>query len=155
MDHDAPPWVEPPFFCDYGYNIKMGKSFYANFNCCILDCGPVTIGDRVLFGPAVQVYTVSHPLRPEERNGVAGCEFTRPVVIEDDVWVGGAAIILPGVTIGKGSTVAAGAVVTKDVPPRTVVAGNPARVIKSLEAEGEQAKGGDVEVAMQDAGANI
>ena len=110
------------------YNIHLGKNFYANFACCFLDCGRVNIGDNVLFGPNVQLYTVSHPLDVLTR----GSEFTRPIVVEDNVWVGGSAILLPGVTVGKGAVVAAGAVVTKDVPPFSVVAGNPAKVIKMI-----------------------
>jgi maltose O-acetyltransferase len=132
IDADDPPFIEPPFYCDYGSNIKLGKGFYSNFGVVILDCGPVTVGDRVLFGPNVQIYAVEHELDPFQRNGARGPEKTAPVVIEDDVWIGGSAVILKGVTIGKCSVVAAGSVVTKDVPPYCVVGGNPAAFIKSV-----------------------
>ena len=135
----------------------MGKQFYCNFSCTFLDPGRITIGDRVLLGPAVQIYSVSHPLDPGERAGASGVEFAKPVVIEDDVWVGGGAIILPGVTVGKGAVVGAGAVVSKDVAPYTVVGGNPATVIKNLRrkdpAEGEGATQGGGESAAEAAGA--
>jgi maltose O-acetyltransferase len=121
----APP---PP----RSYNIHLGKGFYCNFNCVMLDCGPVRIGDRVLLGPAVQLYPVGHDIDPAARSGVNGHEHAKPIVIGDDVWIGGGAIVMPGITIGQGSTVAAGAVVTKDVEPYTVVGGSPARVIKRL-----------------------
>lgn len=104
-----------------------------NFGCCILDCAKVKIGDRVLFGPNVQLYGPGHPLDPVIRNGVNGPEFRLPITIGNDVWLGGGAIILPGVTIGDGSVVGAGAVVTKDVEPMVVVAGNPAKVVKRIQ----------------------
>jgi maltose O-acetyltransferase len=125
-------YLEPPFHCDYGSNIIAGKNFYANFNCVVLDVNRVEIGDNVMFAPNVQVYTASHPLdvkgRVEE-----GVEFGLPVKIGHNVWVGGGAIICPGVSIGDNSVIGAGAVVTKDVPADVVVAGNPARVIKSID----------------------
>jgi maltose O-acetyltransferase len=136
-DTNDPPFFEPPFYCDYGYNITVGKNFYCNFNCIFLDCNKITIGDRVIFGPNVQIYTVNHELDPTLRNGTKGPETAKPVVIKDDVWIGGGAIIMSGVTIGEGSTVAAGAVVTKDVEPYTVVGGNPAKFIKSSRDDGE------------------
>lgn len=123
-------YVEPPFFCDYGYNIKTGNKVFFNFNCVVLDVAEVRIGNNVFFGPAVQIYTVNHPLDAKTRNTLI--EQALPVVIEDDVWIGGGAIILPGVTIGKGSVVAAGSVVTKDIPSGVVAAGNPCRVIKAV-----------------------
>lgn len=132
IDPADPPFIEPPFNCDYGVNIVLGKGFYCNFGCIVLDCGPITIGDRVLFGPNVQIYAVGHELDPVARNGARGPETTRPVVIEDDVWVGGSAVILRGITIGKGSVIAAGAVVTADVPANSIVAGNPARVLREV-----------------------
>ncbi|KAI3433795.1 hypothetical protein D9Q98_003600 [Chlorella vulgaris] len=131
-DKEAPPWIEPPFFCDFGYNIHLGSNFYCNFNCVFLDCGPIRIGDRVLLGPAVQLYPVGHDIDPAARSGVHGLEHAKPIVIGDDVWIGGGAIVMQGITIGTGSTVAAGAVVTKDVEPYTVVAGSPARLIRRL-----------------------
>ncbi|KAK9808951.1 hypothetical protein WJX72_006932 [[Myrmecia] bisecta] len=132
FDKSSPPFIEPPFNCDYGYNITMGAQVYMNFNCCILDVCPVKIGSRVLFGPNVQLYPPGHPTDPLVRNGLEGPEFGRPITIGDDCWIGGNAIILGGVAIGDGVTVGAGAVVTRDVEPWTVVGGNPARVIKHL-----------------------
>ncbi|KAG7671784.1 putative Maltose O-acetyltransferase [Nannochloris sp. 'desiccata'] len=129
---EDPPFFEPPFYCDYGYNITVGKNFYCNFNCIFLDCCPITIGDRVLFGPNVQMYTVNHEIDPVLRNGTRGPEKAAPIVIKNDCWIGGGAIIMAGVTIGEGSTVAAGAVVLNNVEPYTVVGGNPAKVIKTL-----------------------
>lgn len=123
-------WIEPPFFCDYGTNLRLGEKVFFNFNCVVLDVMPVTVGDRTLFGPAVQIYTATHPLDARERS--AGREFARPVRIGADVWVGGGAIICPGVTIGDRAVIGAGSVVTRDVPADVVVAGNPARVIKTL-----------------------
>lgn len=133
FDLEKPPFIEPPFRCDYGYNIEMGEDVYMNFNCVILDCNRVRIGSRVLFGPSVSIYAATHPVDPSVRQGTSGPEYALPVTIGDNVWIGGGVIILPGVTIGDGATVGAGSVVTKDVEPYTVVAGNPARVIKRLE----------------------
>ena len=124
-------YIEPNFFCDYGYNIELGKNFYANHHCIILDAAKVSIGDDVLLGPGVQIYTVTHPLDAAQRK--TGLEKGVAVTIGNSVWVGGGAIILPGVSIGEGAVVAAGAVVTKDVPAYVVVAGNPAKVIKTLD----------------------
>ena len=123
-------WVEPPFYCDYGYNISVGYNVFMNYNCCILDVMPVTIGDRVMLAPNVQIYTATHPLNAKERN--SGKEFAKPITIGDDVWIGGGAIICPGVTIGHRAVIAAGAVVVKDVPEDVLVGGNPARVIKEI-----------------------
>ena len=122
--------IEPPFRCDYGYNISIGENFYANFNCIILDCAPVTIGSNVFLGPNVQIYTATHPLDPEIRN--SGLESAVGITIQNDVWIGGSAIINPGVTISEGSTIGAGSVVTKDVPPHSLAVGNPCRVIRKL-----------------------
>lgn len=122
-------YIEPPFHCDYGYNIFCGGNVYFNVNCVVLDVCPVKIGANVLFGPAVQIYTATHPLDKIHRRSE---EFGKPVVVGDDCWIGGGAIICPGVTIGSGAVVAAGAVVTKDVPANSLVAGNPAKVIRSL-----------------------
>ena len=124
-------YIEPNFFCDYGYNIELGKNFYANHHCIILDSAKVRIGDDVLLGPGVQIYTVTHPLDAAQRK--TGLEKGLAVTIGNSVWIGGGAIILPGVSIGDGAVVAAGAVVTKDVPASVVVAGNPAKVIKTLD----------------------
>ncbi|GBC02596.1 hypothetical protein RclHR1_00470026 [Rhizophagus clarus] len=124
-------YVEPPFRCDYGYNIHVGEKFYSNYNCTILDCNKVTIGDRVMFGPNVSLFTATHPTQPEVR--AEGPQSAFPIKIGNDVWIGGGAIICPGITIGDGVTVGAGSVVTKDVPPYVIVAGSPAKIIKRLE----------------------
>ena len=118
-------YVEPPFYCDYGYNIKTGSKVFFNFNCVVLDVALVSIGNNVFFGPAVQIYTVNHPLEAKARNSLI--EQAKPITIADDVWIGGGAIILPGVTIGDDAVIAAGSIVTKDVPAATLVKGNPAR----------------------------
>ncbi len=118
--------IEPPFFCDYGSQIFFGDNVFLNFNCIILDCARVEIGDDCQLGPNVQIYTATHPLQPAARK--AGKEFAASVKIGNNVWIGGSAIILPGVTIGDNAVIGAGAVVTKDIPPLTVAVGNPARV---------------------------
>ena len=122
--------LTPPFFCDYGSNIRVGARFFANFNCVILDPASVEIGDDVQFGPAVQIYTAGHPVDAAER--ARGAEWARPVRIGGRVWIGGGAIVLPGVTIGDDTTIAAGAVVTRDVPPRVLAGGVPCRVGRKL-----------------------
>jgi maltose O-acetyltransferase len=123
-------WIEPPFHCDYGENIRLGERVFFNFNCVVLDVCPVTIGDFTLFGPAVQIYTPLHPLDAVARRGK---EFGKPVDIGADVWVGGGAIILPGVTIGARAVIGAGSVVTRDIPSGVFAAGNPCRVIRAIE----------------------
>jgi maltose O-acetyltransferase len=122
-------WMQPPFFCDYGANIFLGTRVFFNFNCVVLDVCAVTIGDYTLFGPSVQIYTAMHPLDPELRRSK---EFAKPVTIGSDVWVGGAAVICPGVTIGSKSVIGAGSVVTRDIPGNVFAAGNPCRVIRNL-----------------------
>ncbi|KAJ1901537.1 hypothetical protein LPJ66_000711 [Kickxella alabastrina] len=122
--------IESPVYFDYGKNTHVGKNFYMNSMCTILDCTRVDIGDDVAFGPNVQVYTAEHPVDPRRR--LEGLESARPVRIGNNVWVGGGAIILAGVTIGDNVTVGAGAVVTKDVPNNVLVVGNPARIIKHV-----------------------
>jgi maltose O-acetyltransferase len=124
----ANPWIEAPFHCDYGSNIRVGDDVYFNFNCIVLDPGRVEIGDRCLFGPHVQIYTATHPLGAMERR--SGLEGAKPVTIGNDVWVGGGAILLPGVHIGDGAVIGAGSVVTRDVPAGMLAAGNPCRVIR-------------------------
>jgi maltose O-acetyltransferase len=121
--------IRPPFFCDYGYNIHLGDGVFLNFNCVILDVVEVTIGDRTQIGPAVQIYAADHPRDVATRRG--GLEFGRPVRIGSDVWIGGGAILLPGVTIGDGAVIGAGSVVTRDVAAGQMVAGNPARPPRS------------------------
>jgi maltose O-acetyltransferase len=124
-------WIQPPFFCDYGSNIRLGARVYFNFNCVVLDVCEVTIGDFTLFGPAVQIYTATHPLDATERRLK---EFGKPVRIGCDCWIGGGAIILPGVSIGARSVIGAGSVVTRDVPNDVVAAGNPCQVVRVLPA---------------------
>src|SRR5699024_5220079 len=123
--------VHPQFKCDYGYNIYVDEDFFANYDCVMLDVAPIRIGKHCLLGPKVQIYSVNHPADPKlRRNGAMG--IGRPVTLGDDVWVGGGAIICPGVTLGNNVIVGAGAVVTKSFGDNVVVAGNPARVVKHL-----------------------
>ena len=122
-------WMQPPFYCDYGSNIYLGERVYFNFNCVVLDVCRVTVGDFTLFGPAVQIYTAMHPMNAALRRQQ---EFGRPVEIGADVWVGGGAIICPGVKIGSRSVIGAGSVVTKDIPESVFAAGNPCRVIRAI-----------------------
>ena len=122
-------WMQPPFFCDYGSNIELGERVFFNFNCIVLDVCSVRIGDFSLFGPAVQIYTPMHPFNAERRRRE---EFGKPVEIGSDVWVGGGAIILPGVRIGSRAVIGAGSVVTRDVPEGMFAAGNPCRVIREI-----------------------
>ncbi|TYZ64067.1 hypothetical protein PybrP1_003084 [[Pythium] brassicae (nom. inval.)] len=124
-------YIEPLFRCDYGYNIFLADSVYMNFNCVLLDVCEIRIGARTMLAPNVQLYTATHPLDPVVRS--SGVELGKPITIGEDVWIGGGAIVLPGVTIGDCAVIGAGAVVTKDVPPRCVVAGNPARIIRHIE----------------------
>ena len=119
-----------PFFCDYGTHISIGDCTYINFNLTVLDEAPVTIGSHVFIGPGCSLLTAVHPLDAQERN--KGTEKALPITIGDSVWLGGNVTVLPGVTIGEGAVVGAGSVVTRDVPPRTVVAGNPAHIIRRL-----------------------
>ncbi|WP_122089441.1 sugar O-acetyltransferase [Halalkalicoccus subterraneus] len=123
--------VEPPVHCDYGSNISVGEDFYANFDCVILDVCRVEFGDNCLLGPGIHVYTATHPLAAEGR--AAGIESGEPVTVGDDVWIGGRAVLNPGVTVGEGAVIASGAVVTEDVPAGVVVGGNPARVLRELD----------------------
>jgi maltose O-acetyltransferase len=121
-------WIEPPFYCDYGSNITLADNVFFNFNCVVLDVAPVIIGSNVMFGPAVQIYTATHPLGARERR--EGLESGKAVFIGDDVWVGGGAIICPGVRIGAKAVIGAGSVVTKDIPEGVVAVGNPCRVVR-------------------------
>jgi maltose O-acetyltransferase len=122
-------WMQPPFFCDYGSNIELGERVFFNFNCIVLDVCPIRIGSFTLFGPAVQIYTPMHPFNAALRRQQ---EFGKPVEIGSDVWVGGGAIILPGVRIGSRAVIGAGSVVTRDVPDGMFAAGNPCRVIREI-----------------------
>lgn len=125
--------IEPPFRCDYGYNIEVGENFYANYNAVILDVAKVRIGKNVMFAPNVAVYTAGHPIHHEPRN--IGYEYGIPVTIGDNVWVGGNTVINPGVTIGNNVVIGSGSVVTKDIPDNVIAAGNPCRVIREITEE--------------------
>jgi maltose O-acetyltransferase len=120
-------WIEPPFHCDYGWNITLGERAYLNFHCVVLDCAPVTIGALTKLGPGVQLCAAGHPVDPEER--ATGLEWAKPISIGRNVWIGAGAIVGPGVTIGEDSVIGAGSVVLEDVPPRVVAAGVPCRVL--------------------------
>src|SRR4051794_17655924 len=122
-------WMQPPFFCDYGTNILLGERVFFNFNCVVLDVCQVRIGDYTLFGPAVQIYTATHPMNPELRRKQ---EFAKPIEIGSDVWVGGGAILCPGVKIGSKAVIRAGSVVTRDIPDGVFAAGNPCRVLREI-----------------------
>jgi maltose O-acetyltransferase len=123
-------WIEPPFFCDYGWNISLGERAFMNFNCVVLDVAPVRIGALAKLGPAVQLCTATHPTEPEKRE--AGLEYARPIEIGRNTWIGAAAVVGPGVTIGDESVIGAGSVVLRDVPAGVLAAGNPCRVIREL-----------------------
>ncbi len=124
-------FIEPPFHCDYGLNIELGKNVYMNFGVTILDCAKVKIGDNCMLAPNVQIYTAAHPLDVKTRNSFI--EYALPITIGKNCWIGGSAIILPGVTIGDNCVIGAGSVVTKDIPPNSIAVGNPARVIKEID----------------------
>ncbi|WP_294139953.1 sugar O-acetyltransferase [uncultured Sanguibacteroides sp.] len=128
---EAQYYIEPPFRCDYGYNITIGKNFYANYNCTILDCAKIEIGDHVLLGPNVSLFTAGHPLEADER--IKGLEYAYPITIGNNVWIGGGTIINPGITIGDNSIIGSGSIVTKDIPANVVAAGNPCRIIRKLD----------------------
>lgn len=136
---DSTIWLEPPFYCDYGYNIYAEENVYFNFNCVVLDVMPVRIGARTMFGPNVQIYTATHPIDAAER--AKGPEFAKPITIGRDCWIGGSAILSPGVTLGDRVIVGAGAVVTKDVADDMIVAGNPARPLEPKQKSGEKRHG--------------
>lgn len=123
-------WIEPNFRCDYGTQISIGDHFYANYDCIFLDVAPITIGSHVFLAPRVSLYTAGHPIDAGVRN--TELEFGHPITIEDNVWIGGDVTVLPGVTIGAGTIVAAGSVVTKDLPSGVIAAGNPCRVLRAI-----------------------
>ena len=129
-------YVTPPFQVDYGRHVEIGNNFYANMDCIFLDVNKIIIGDNVMVGPRVSFYTAGHPIDAEIR--IEELEFGLPITIEDNVWIGGSATILPGVTVGRNSIVAAGAVVTKDVPSNSIVGGNPARLIRVINQDDKQ-----------------
>lgn len=122
--------IEPPFHCDYGYNIKIGENFYSNYNCIILDCAKVTIGNNVFLAPNVGIYTAGHPVHYELRN--AEFEYAFPITIGDNVWIGANTVINPGVTIGDNCVIGSGSVVTKNIPMNSIAAGNPCKVIREI-----------------------
>ncbi len=126
-------WIEAPFHCDYGWNIEVGNNFFANYNLVILDVGKVTVGDNVMCAPNVSIYTAGHPLHPEMRN--TGYEYGIPVTIGDNVWVGGSAVIMPGVHIGSNVVIGAGSVVVKDIPDNVIAVGNPCKIIREITEE--------------------
>ena len=123
-------YIEPPFFCGFGYNIEIGENFYANHNCVILDNVKVTFGDNVFIAPDCGFYTAGHPFDIEQRN--SGLEYAFPIHVGNNVWIGGHTTVLPGVTIGDGTVIGAGSVVTKDIPSGVLAAGNPCKVIRKL-----------------------
>lgn len=125
--------IEPTFFATYGYNISFGKHFFMNHHCLIIDNAPVTFGDHVMLGPGVHLYTAQHPLEARKRSALI--EKASPIKVGSHVWIGGRAVICPGVTIGNGVVVGAGSVVTKNVPDNVVVAGNPAKIIRTIDNE--------------------
>lgn len=129
-------WIEPPFHCDYGWNIEVGENFFANYNLTILDVGKVTIGDNAQIAPNVSIYTAGHPIHPDSRN--SGYEYGIPISIGNNVWIGGNTVILPGVTIGDNVVIGAGSVVTKNIPANMIAAGNPCRVIREIVEEDRQ-----------------
>ena len=129
-------FFEPPFYCDYGYNIEIGENFYSNYNLTILDCAKVSIGDNVLIGPNVGIYTAGHPIHHELRN--QEYEYAFPISIGDNVWIGGNVVINPGVSIGENSVIGSGSVVTKDIPGTVIAMGNPCKVLRKLTDEDKQ-----------------
>ena len=126
-------WIEPMFQCDYGYHIHVGDNFYVNHNCVMLDCAPICFGDNVLVGPNCGFYTAGHPLDVERRT--QWLEYAKPIHVGNNVWFGGNAVVLPGVTIGDDVVIGAGSVVTKDIPSGVLAAGNPCKVIREITEE--------------------
>lgn len=126
-------WIEPPFHCDYGWNIEVGENFFANYNLTVLDVGKVIIGDNAQIAPNVSIYTAGHPIHPDSRN--SGYEYGIPITIGDNVWIGGNAVILPGVTIGNNVVIGAGSVVSADIPDNMIAVGNPCRIIREITEE--------------------
>lgn len=139
-------WIEPPFYCCYGYNITIGNGSYLNFNCNFVDDGKIVIGEKVMFGPAVTIATVGHPINPDMREYM----YTDRVIIEDNCWIGAGSVICPGVTIGKNSVIGAGSVVVKDIPANCVAAGNPCKVIRAFDAHDKIYYYKDREISAED-----
>ncbi len=129
-------YIEPPFRCDYGYNISVGENFYTNYNCIILDCAKVTIGNNVLIAPNVSLFTAGHPIHFELRN--ESLEYAFPISIGNNVWIGGGVIVNPGITIGDNVVIGAGSVVTKDIDPNSIALGNPCKVIREITDDDKQ-----------------
>ncbi|MGI6168232.1 MAG: sugar O-acetyltransferase [Christensenellales bacterium] len=121
-----------PFWCDYGYNIELGENFFANHNCVILDAANVSFGNNVFIGPDCGFYTAGHPIDSARRN--EGLEYAHPIILGDDVWLGGGVKVMPGVTIGSNVVIGSGSIVTKDIPSHVVAAGNPCRVLRPITA---------------------
>lgn len=130
IHHKGSVYFEPPFHCEYGIHIELGEGFYANTGCVMLDVGKIVIGDNVLFGPNVSLYTAGHPIHPDSRN--SDYEYGIPIRIGDNVWIGGSCVVLPGVTIGNNVVIGAGSVVTRDIPDNVCAAGNPCRVLREI-----------------------
>lgn len=133
LQTEETPFINPPFYCDYGNHIKVGKNFFANYNCTMLDVGKITFGDNCLLAPNVAIYTAGHPIHPDSRNSLY--EYGIDVTIGNNVWLGGNVVVCPGVTIGDNCVVGAGSVVTKDIPAWSIAAGNPCRVIRKITEE--------------------
>lgn len=122
--------IQTPFFCDYGCHIEVGNNFFANFNCVFLDCNYIKMGSNVFLGPNVQVYAAYHPVIAAER--IKGPELAAPIIVKDNVWIGGGSILCAGITIGENTTIGAGSVVVKDIPANVVAVGNPCRILRKL-----------------------
>ena len=128
--------IQPPFWCDYGYNIELGENFFANHNCVILDGAKVTFGDNVFIAPDCGFYTAGHPFDVKQRN--QGLEYAYPITVGNNVWIGGGVKVMPGVTIGDNVVIGSGSIVTKDIPNNVVAAGNPCKVLRSITEEDQQ-----------------
>lgn len=126
-------FINPPFYCDYGSRIEVGKNFFANYNCTIIDTAPVRIGDNCQLAPNVSIFTAGHPVYPSTRNSLY--EYGKPVSVGDNVWIGGNSVVCPGVTIGSNVVIGAGSVVTRDIPDWCVAVGNPCRVMRKITGE--------------------
>lgn len=140
-------FINPPFYCDYGTYIEVGKNFFANYNCTILDVAKVKIGDNCQMAPNVSIYTAGHPIHPFSRNSMY--EYGKEVTIGDNVWIGGNTVICPGVTIGHNTVIGAGSVVTRDIPDWSVAAGNPCRVIRKITDQDRRKLFGEEEIDAQ------